>query len=369
MRKFSWKVGAMSALLFVTLGMSVTSAQEELKFTLSPEKSVEQSTGFYRETVSGGEKRNYNFYLENIKNDPIDVWVYPADVVPGENGGKLFTKRDEELTRAATWVTPRYSYKVSLKAKEKRKLTYSVKVPKDIVPGQHPIVIVAEEVVDPKDKENPTQSATQAVVVIDKAQKLGVQIALESRLDQAKHEMTIDDFQHYYIANGYTQMMIKLSNTGTMVEQPNGIIEVRDSKGNGIFSESYNNAPKERSIYGSTTADMVYTIQNKVLFPGEYSVYFEANYSGKKVSRTFKFTVTKEQSDKSQEELSYAGILQGGSFGDWIKGNALLAGVIGGALLLFVLGFFFLLFILIKRKKEDKDKKFNSKFSTPRGQH
>ncbi|MEK5061047.1 hypothetical protein BK126_26395 [Paenibacillus sp. FSL H7-0326] len=375
MKTIGLKIGTIVALFFIVLGSSTVGAQEEVKFLLSPVKAVEQSTGFYRDTVSGGETKNYDFYLQNLKDEPLEVWVYPADAKPGANGGKLFSGREEKLTAVGSWIEPSGPHKVSLGAREKQKLSFKVKVPEDIVPGQHVGVVAVEEFLDETDRQTPEVNSTNAIMLIEKAQRMGVQIVLEHQVEQAKHEMSIDDFKHEYIANGYSQFTVKLSNKGTILERPNGLLQVRDAEGNGIFSESYNNQPKERSIYAGTTADMIYVVQDKVLLPGEYSAYFEANFSGEKVSKTFNFTVTEAEAQKSQDALNHAGILQKASFWDWIQNNLILAIVIGIIFLVFVIGFFLLLFLLLKKKKKEQDdeqsksKLTSHQFSVSRSRH
>lgn len=342
---------------FMVIGNTHVEAQEDVKFLLSPVKEIEQSTGFYRDTVSGGESKTYDFYLQNLKEEPLEVWVYPADAKPGVNGGKLFSGKDEELASVGSWIQPAEPFKVSLKAKEKKKLSFKVNVPKNIVPGQHVGVVAAEESLDNSERRTPEVNSTHAVMLIEKAQRIGVQIVLENQVEQSKHEMSIDNFKHEYIANGFSQFTVKLTNKGTILERPHGVLQVRDSKGNGIFSESFNNQPSEKSIYAGTTADMVYTVQDKVLLPGEYSAIFEANYSDDKVSRTFNFTITEAEAQKSQDALNYAGILQKTDIWDWVKNNLALVIVIGILILVFIIGFFLLLFLLLKKKKKERDEK------------
>ncbi|MBD7970277.1 hypothetical protein [Paenibacillus gallinarum] len=356
MKQVKWKVGLMSLLLSLSLGSTVAGAEEGSSFLLTPVKEIEQSTGFYRDKVAGGEEKNYVFYLSNLTNKPLDLWVYPADARPGVNGGKMFSTRGDYLNSVGSWAEPNGSYKVALKAREKKKLSYDFTIPKDLKAGQYVGVVAAEEVKD-EILNSGTTEKDKTTLLIEKIQRIGVQVVFEKDVDKATHSMSIDGFKHSYIANGYSQLTVKLSNNGTILERPSGFIRVKDSKGIEMFSEEYDASAMEGSIYGSTTADMVYTVQDKVLWPGEYTAYYEATYSGETISKEFKFTVTQKEANKSLEELTNAGVIAGGGLLEWIKSHLWLTIIIIFILIIFIVGFFFLLFLLLKRKKKEDEER------------
>ncbi|KAG2960036.1 hypothetical protein PC120_g28045, partial [Phytophthora cactorum] len=228
---------------------------------------------------------------------------------------------------------------------------YTVKVPKDLDPGEYVGGIVAEQI--PDEEASPSQVQDKAVLLIERIPRIGVQIVLEKDKQAAVQDMSIDDFKHSYISNGYSQLTVKLSNTGTILQRPSGLIMIRDVNGKGIFSQSYDAAAEEKSIYAGKTADMVYHVKDQILWPGEYGAYFETNFNGKKVSRTFNFTITEADAKLAQESLSNAGLLQGRGFIDWLK-NHPWAIIAGALVLILIFGTFFLLLFLLKRKKKDE---------------
>src|SRR5690606_18650802 len=129
------------------------------------------------------------------------------------------------------------------------------------------------------------------------------QIVLENKLEESTHAMEIDDFSHDYISSGFSRLTIKLSNTGTILEKPTGKILINKIGGEQVFSQEY----QADSIYANTTADMVYHVMDKVLPASDYSVYFEATFAGKTISKTFYFTVTKEEANTSKDNLAHSG--------------------------------------------------------------
>lgn len=353
--------GKYSVLLFFFALFSIFTLQTQanagsnVDFLLSPVKEVEQSSGYYRDKVNGGETKQYTFYVENLIKKPIDLWIYPADAAPMVNGGKSYTLKGEKNTSVGSWISPSKEQRIHLKPNEKKKYTYTVNVPKDLDPGEYVGGIVAEQI--PDEEASPSQAQNKAVLLIERIPRIGVQIVMEKQKELAVQDMNIDDFDHSYISNGYSQLTIKLTNTGTVLQRPNGLIMIRDANGKGIFSESYDAAANEKSIYAGKTADMVYYINDQILWPGEYSAYFEANFNGKKVSRTFNFTVTEADVKKAQESLSNAGLLQGrGGLLDWLKEHPW-AMWLGAVLVTLFMGtlFLFLIFLLKRKKKEDEE--------------
>ncbi|MCL6663430.1 WxL protein peptidoglycan domain-containing protein [Paenibacillus amylolyticus] len=330
------------------------SAASNVDFIISPIKEVEQSSGYYRDEVIGGETKKYTFYVENLIKEPIDLWIYPADATPMVNGGKSFTLKGEKNTSVGSWISPSKEEMVHLKPLEKKKFVYTVKVPKDLKPGEYVGGIVAEQI--PKeDKKALEASQNQAVLLIERIPRIGVQIVMEKKKELAIQDMSIDDFKHSYISNGYSQLTVKLTNTGTILQRPNGVIVIRDAKGNGIYSKAYDAGASEKSMYAGKTADMVYYVEDQILWPGEYSAYFEANFNDKKVSRTFNFTITEADAQKAQESLSNAGLLQGRGFMDWLRNHPWMIYAGSGLLLLILGSFIFLLILLLKKKKKEQE--------------
>ncbi|MGC6586645.1 WxL protein peptidoglycan domain-containing protein [Paenibacillus sp. Dod16] len=333
-------------------------AAANVDFIISPVKEVEQSSGYYRDEVSGGETKKYTVYVKNLINKPIDLWIYPADAAPNVNGGKSYTMKGEKASSVGSWISPSKEEKVHLKPLEKKKFVYTVKVPKDLSPGEYVGGIVAEQIPE-EDEKAVEASKTQAVLLIERIPRLGVQIVMEKQKELATHDMSIDDFKHSYISNGYSQLTVKLTNTGTILQRPHGVIQIRDASGKGIFNQAYDAGPSEQSIYAAKTADMVYYIEDQILWPGEYTAYFEANFNEKKVSRTFNFTVTEAEAQRAQESLSNAGLLEGRGIWDWLKNHPWVI-VLFAVLLFLILGsLIFLLILLFKRKKKKEEDEKN----------
>lgn len=361
-----------SLLLFFFAFLSIfvlqpqANAASNVDFIISPVKEVEQSSGYYRDEVSGGETKKYTFYVENLIKEPINLWLYPADAAPMVNGGKSFTVKGEKNTSVGSWISPSKEQLIQLKPLEKKKYVFTVNVPKDLKPGEYVGGIVAEQIPD-EDEKAVEASENQAVLLIERIPRIGVQIVMEKQKELATQDMSIDDFKHSYTSNGYSQLMVKLTNTGTILQRPNGVLIIRDANGKGIYSQAYDAGASEKSIYAGKTADMVYYIEDQILWPGEYSAYFEANFNEKKVSRTFNFTISEADAKKAQESLSNAGLLKGRGFIDWLKNHPWVI-YVGAFLLLLILGTFILLLILLlkRKKKEEEDEKYRQRAAQQR---
>lgn len=286
----------------------------ETNFILSPIKSAEQTIGHYVDQISPGAQRKYQFFITNISDKTINLRIFPADVQPDENGGRGFSSSNNKPTFAGSWLLPQKIQEITLKPREKKQFSYEVNVPKNLAPGQYIAVAGVEELTTASATEN--RNSKEAQLIADIENRRGTQMILEYKKEQAAHEMSIDDFKHDYISDGTSQITIKLSNTGTILEKPTGRIIVTDKDEKTVFSKNY----KADSIYGKTTANMVYPLNGDILWPGEYRAYYEATYNGTTISRVFEFTVTEEESQRSIEDQERAGYLQiNNSFMDWLK--------------------------------------------------
>lgn len=320
-------------------------------FMLSPDKQAENSFGYYRNSIKPGERHEYVFYIRNVSSKTNKVQVYPADALPGLNGGRSFSEPGDKLQHEGLWVSPQGVQVLTLRPGETRQLKYTIQVPKVITPGQHiPVIAASEYKSDAVVNKGVLPNGEVATVAIDALNRRGVQMVLEYDTTKAKHDMSIDAFEHQLLSPGNSRFIIKLTNTGGMVEYPTGKIVVRDSKNNDILNREY----KADSIYPQTTADMTYDLTDRVMRAGIYSVYYEATFSGKTVSRTFTFEVTSKQAKESEAALKYSGQIAGGkTFWDWISENVWIVVI----LLVLLIALLLFLFLLLRRKKEkDEDK-------------
>lgn len=330
----------------------MTTYANNTSFTIAPTKEVEQKTGYYFSNVKGNETLEYSFILTNRKSTKLDLKVYPADALPTQNGGRSFSNKEDSLQSVGSWISPSGVQDITLKPNEKRELKFKVKVPTNLADGQYVGVVAAELLTKDAHDEN-SNGATLAIDVLNRS---GIQIVLEKNKENASHEMSIDTLLHDYISTGSSRLTIKLSNIGSILERPSGLIIVKNKEGEEIFKQDY----QADSIYAHTTADMVYHIQDCVLPPNEYSVYYEASFSGKTISKTFSFIVSEQEAKSSQDNLEYSGqLIKGKSFWDWLSENTWGA-VLILTIIVFILAFVFLLFIIIFKRKKEKENENHS---------
>lgn len=353
---FARSIAMLSLVFFITSLFSnyshALSLTPETNFILSPIKSAEQTIGHYVDQVTPGTQRKYTFYATNISNKTITLKSYPADVLPDENGGKGFSLSNIKPTAAGAWMSPQGVQEFKLKPKEKRQFSFVVNVPKGIEPGQY-IAVAAVEELTLAEGESISADTKEAKLLADIENRRGVQMIMEYQKEKSHHEMSIDTFKHEYITDGSSNITVQLSNKGSILEKPVGRIIVKDSKDSVVFSEGYN----ADSIYSKTTANMVYTLDDNILWPGQYTAYYEATFAGQTISRTFDFTVTEEENQRSLENRQLAGSLQiNNSFGDWLKAHMWVMYLFIFVVVL-ILGLLFFLIILLWKRRKEKDKK------------
>lgn len=306
-------------------------------------KEARDGLGYYRDKVTPGEIREYKFYVKNLLNEKLNLKIYATDPVPLQNGGKDFRSFNAGVTNAGTWLYPQGPKDITLGPQEMREYTYRVSIPKDLKPGQHIGVVAVSEFNEFQGKAVDT-NIKNTTLAPDTMNQNGLWIVMDYKIDEAKHSMSINTFSHDYIASGESQFTVGLENKGTILEQPTGYLEIRDSSKKVIFRSDY----EAGSIYYGTTASMVSTAKNQLLMPGEYEAYFEAVFAGQKEWKIFNFTVTPEAKNEAQAAMEHYDKLEvTDGIPDWLKYVL----VIGGILILVLLILF--LWLLAKRKKGD----------------
>ncbi|ETT46874.1 hypothetical protein C162_18949 [Paenibacillus sp. FSL R7-269] len=328
-----------------------TAVHADSSFVLSPVKAVEEGRGYYKDQVKPGDTREYSFVVRNAKDTPVQLKLYPADALPAQNGGRSFSEKEQRLRLVGSWLEPQGVKAITLKPQEVRSLKYTVNIPEDLLPGQYVGVIAAEELIKAEEAAAGSEGQ-QASVAIDVVNRSGVQMVLEYKADQAKHDMSIDAFQHDYVSTGHSRLTIKLSDRGTILEKPTGKITVRNTQEQVLYEQDYT----ADSIYAGSTADMVYIVNDRLLLPDVYEVNYSASFSGKTINRTFTFRVTPEQAKASEVSLKEAGKIEvTQTFWDWLELNLwIVVVIIVGSILSFVL-LFWLLLLLWKRKEKQKE--------------
>ncbi|MEC0167365.1 WxL protein peptidoglycan domain-containing protein [Paenibacillus graminis] len=324
-------------------------ASADSSFTISPIKEVEEGRGYYREAVKPGDSRIYSFFVKNITDKAINLSVYPADARPAQNGGRSFSDKIEKPSRVGSWITPAGPKAVVLQPGEIKEYRYTVHIPQKLQPGQYVGVVAAEELQPAVTAQ--AGNGQEAALAIDVLNRTGVQMVMEYKPEQAKHGMSIDAFAHDYLPTGQSQLTIKLSTTGSILEKPTGHIVVRNSQQQVLFKQDY----AADSIYGGTTASMVYVVSGKLLLPDTYSVTYEATFSGQTISRTFNFTISEEQSQSAKASLADAGKIEvTETFGDWVMAHWWIVVCIVLFVVLLIILLICLFILLWRRKKKEK---------------
>ncbi|MGG3152432.1 DUF916 domain-containing protein [Paenibacillus glucanolyticus] len=311
----------------------------EASFLLSPSKEARNGLGYYRDEVIPGEKRKYTFYVKNLLDEKINLKIYATDALPAQNGGRGFGSYNTGVTLGGSWFYPQGPKDITLGPNEMREYTYTVKIPENLEPGQHIGVVGVSQFREGQEIKTNIENATLTPDVLE---ELGMWVVMDYKIDKAKHGMSINSLNHDYVASGESRFTIDLENKGTILEQPTGYLEIRDSAKKVVFREDY----EAGSIYYGTTAKMVSIAENQLLLPGNYEAYFEANFNGQKEWRIFQFTVTPKEKDEAQAAMEHSQKLEvTDGIPDWLKYVI----VIGLLLILLLL----ILLLLSKRKKGD----------------
>lgn len=341
-------------------GLQTTNAENAITsqpgVTLTPigdQKS--QQNGYYIVNVTPGYKGAFSFILTNNRPNTETYIVYPSDPASGINGGKIFNLPDDAKKNEGGWVSEK-PQTLTLKAGEKKKLTFHVQVPNELKKGQYVAVIAVISAHDydvikngVKESDIKSQNKNELGLSVYNANKLGVQIVMNYDEKSALIDMKLTDFKFDALPNGEFQISVGIANDGTIVRYPKIKVIIQDKDKNVMFT----NTVESSSIYGSTQTFITNNV-TKLLSPGNYTAIYDGDDN---LHGEYDFTISKKDVSDSADILKDQGKIDTSVYKAVKKDTASFfasttAIIIYIAVFLVIL--FVTVFIMMKRKIDQK---------------
>ncbi|ETT54824.1 hypothetical protein BSK66_24850 [Paenibacillus odorifer] len=235
---------------------------------------INPELGGYVEEIVPGDKREYAVHITNPTDEEITALLYVADAMPALGGGKGFTLPGDPDTGSAAWYrTPDRS--VTLKAGETQSFTLDMQIPASVEPGQHVSVIGVYD-----------QSMRESV-----ERKMGLEVVLNYKLDEAKPPEAIPHAALYTLENGKACLTVLLINEGGSLSEPEIAVRVkRQDDTNELLFERKSTV---NSIYAGTVAQIRVEL-SRPLSPGSYLAEIKTTLGSRMDQKEFSFEVTSE---------------------------------------------------------------------------
>jgi hypothetical protein len=256
------------------------------------------------------------------------VSLYTVDATTGQTSGAVYLNHDDPRKDVGAWMTLG-ARQLTLNPGQNQVVSFEVAIPSKVRPGQHLGGIVAENLTQSSSQQN--NSAIQI-----KVKNLTI-VAVQVNLPGTSVEQLVGTGVQAGGDNGYQQLLLGLSNTGTVMLKPSGSLQVANAQGQVVKNVSL----KLDTFLPQTAIDYPVAITGQALGPGDYQARLTLTYGhGHSLHYTARFTITQQQITQTFGSTASKTQLPPG-FGDGPSGLSLwqMVLVAGGVLaLLWVVG-------------------------------
>lgn len=280
--------------------------------------------------------------------------LYPVDATTGQTSGAVYLNQNDPRKDVGAWVKLGVQ-QVTLNPGQSQVVSYQVTIPNTVRPGQHLGGIVAENLA-----QSSSPQSTSAIQI--KVKNLTI-VAVQVNLPGTPIEQLVGTGVQAGGQNSYQQLLLGLSNTGTVMLKPEGTLQVIDAQGQVVKNMSL----KLDTFLPQTAINYPVAITGKALDAGDYQATLTLTYgNGQVLHYTTKFAVTQQQltqvfgttSSKTQAPTGF-----GGTVGMQLWQIVL---VVGAALaLLWVAGSALYKRIVLSRAKAKRANVSSSQFKRP----
>ncbi len=211
------------------------------------------------------------------------VSLYPVDATTGQTSGAVYLNQNDPRKDVGAWITLG-TQQLTLNAGQSQIVPFQVTIPNAVRPGQHLGGIVAENLT----QSNSSQSNSAIQINVKNLTIIAVQVNLPGTTVEQMAASGIKAGGQ----NGYQQLLIGLSNTGTDMLKPSGTLQIADAQGKVIknFSLSLD------TFLPQTAINYPVTITGQGLAPGNYQAMLNLTYGhNHSLHYVTKFTITQQQ--------------------------------------------------------------------------
>ncbi len=191
------------------------------------------------------------------------VTLYAVDATTGQNSGLVYNAQDVPSHDVGSWVHLAQQ-QLTLAPGQSEDVPFQVDIPKGARPGQHIGGIVAKSVVQATTQKSTFHVDVQSLSIV--AVQLNVAGPQADRLEMTGVQASG--------ANGYQNILINLSNTGTSLLKPYGTLQVLDTKGNILQHLTI----KLDTFLPDTTINYPVYMQSHPLAAGTYTIDLQLAY-------------------------------------------------------------------------------------------
>lgn len=242
-----------------------------------PDKKNQPSDAPVELHLKNGDNSRGKIYLTNLSDEETSLFIYAAAALPARNGGIALRNRDKAKTGLAKWITLPVN-EVKLSPRERKTITYKIKIPLVTKASEYIAGIVAEttEPLKNEGKQFSINVVQRAALILNQRlpgpliEKL---LFLSFTKTQKKDKISFD---------------LVLENTGNVHLDPKAKIYITDIFGRRVDTLKLSNLG---TVFPEKTAKLKVKWKNPPLL-GWFTAGAVATYGGnKRVKKTIKFFI------------------------------------------------------------------------------
>ena len=217
------------------------------------------------------------------------VSLYPVDATTGQTSGAVYLNGNDPRKDVGAWLTLG-AQELTLDPGQSQIIPFQVTIPSTVRPGQHLGGIVAENLA--QESNTPTGSAKKNTSTFQINIKNLTIIAVQVNLPGTPVEQLANTGVEAGGENGYQQLLVGLSNTGTVMLKSSGTLQVTDAQGHVLEHFPL----KLDTFLPQTSINYPVAITGQALGVGDYSAALDLTYGhGKVLHSISKFSITPEK--------------------------------------------------------------------------
>ncbi len=209
--------------------------------------------------------------------------LYPVDATTGQTSGAVYLNQNDPRKDVGSWLKLGVQ-QVTLNPGQSQVVSFQVTIPATVRPGQHLGGIVAENLT-----QSSSPQSNSAIQI--KVKNLTI-VAVQVNLPGAPVEQLAGTGVQAGGDHSYQQLLLGLSNTGTVMLKPSGTLQVANAQGQVLKTISL----KLDTFLPRTAINYPVAITGQALGAGDYQAVLTLTYgNGQVLHYTTKFTVTPQQ--------------------------------------------------------------------------
>lgn len=257
--------------------------------------------GYYDLQAKPGETVTLPFIVRNPSGQKVEATVYASDAATADGGGMRAHTPEEVNTATGTWLSPA-SVPLTLAPGESRTVTFTLRVPKDVQPGQHVASVVARVFEQGRDPGQPDKDQANFKFNVAHQVIIGVMVTIPGPVVQ---NLTATGVEHFYQGE---QLWLRavVRNDGTAIAKPLGRVRILDKNRREAFVTEF----AMDSIYPGTEGGVLAPVTTGMDKSGQYTAEVELSAGGNKATAQSFPVVLSSQDVKAADEVRYEKIKQ-----------------------------------------------------------